>query len=218
MIVPRSRLLFWVGMVFLPFTMLANAVPGTSLLSGGIAAGLLLVCFMDALLGRDRLRGIKVELPEVVRLSKGREGQMILRIHNDRMTIKQLRLGLAFPHGIFSPSRDMIAQLPEGSSSSTLTWPLRGLRKGLYLLDKCYLEVKSPLGLWAVRRAVSARAEIHIYPNLYNERKHLTSLFLNRGIGIHAQRQVGKGRDFEQLREYFPGDSYEDIHWKATAK
>jgi uncharacterized protein (DUF58 family) len=29
---------------------------------------------------------------------------------------------------------------------------------------------------------------------------------------------VGKGREFEQLREYLPGDSYEDIHWKATAR
>ena len=41
---------------------------------------------------------------------------------------------------------------------------------------------------------------------------------MNRGIGIHAQRQVGKGKEFEQLREYLPGDSYEDIHWKATAR
>ena len=32
------------------------------------------------------------------------------------------------------------------------------------------------------------------------------------------QRQVGKGREFEQLREYLPGDSFEDIHWKATAR
>jgi uncharacterized protein (DUF58 family) len=29
---------------------------------------------------------------------------------------------------------------------------------------------------------------------------------------------VGKGRDFEKLREYVPGDSYDEIHWKATAK
>jgi uncharacterized protein (DUF58 family) len=29
---------------------------------------------------------------------------------------------------------------------------------------------------------------------------------------------IGQGREFEKLREYVPGDSYEDIHWKATAK
>ena len=60
--------------------------------------------------------------------------------------------------------------------------------------------------------------EIRVYPNLFEERKNLSALFLNRGLGIHAQRQIGKGRDFEQLREYLPGDSFEDIHWKTTAK
>jgi uncharacterized protein (DUF58 family) len=29
---------------------------------------------------------------------------------------------------------------------------------------------------------------------------------------------VGRGRDFEKLREYIPGDSFDEIHWKATAK
>ena len=29
---------------------------------------------------------------------------------------------------------------------------------------------------------------------------------------------IGKGREFEKLREYIPGDSYDEIHWKATAK
>ena len=49
--------------------------------------------------------------------------------------------------------------------------------------------------------------------------KYRFLLFLPRGsLGIHAQRQLGKGREFEKLREYMPGDSYEDIHWKTTAK
>jgi uncharacterized protein (DUF58 family) len=59
---------------------------------------------------------------------------------------------------------------------------------------------------------------ILVDPNRFDEHKNLSGLFLNKGLGIHAQRQVGKGRDFEQLREYLPGDSFEDIHWKTTAK
>jgi hypothetical protein len=51
------------------------------------------------------------------------------------------------------------------------------------------------------------------------ERKSLAALFLNRGgYGIHARRQHGKGREFEKLREYIPGDGFDEIHWKATAK
>jgi uncharacterized protein (DUF58 family) len=60
---------------------------------------------------------------------------------------------------------------------------------------------------------------MRVYPNLFTERRDLAALFLNRGsFGVHARRQLGKGREFEKLREYVPGDGFEDIHWKATAR
>lgn len=63
------------------------------------------------------------------------------------------------------------------------------------------------------------KSEVRVYPNLLTERKDLAAVFLNRGgVGLHAQRQVGKGREFEKLREYIPGDGYDEVHWKATAK
>jgi uncharacterized protein (DUF58 family) len=58
-----------------------------------------------------------------------------------------------------------------------------------------------------------------VYPNLFSDRKSLAALFLNRSaLGLHAQRQLGKGREFEKLREYVPGDGYDELHWKATAR
>ena len=87
------------------------------------------------------------------------------------------------------------------------------------MLNSAFVECASPLGLWASRKQVPVQSEIRVYPNLLSERKNLAALFLNRGtFGIHAQRQVGKGRDFEKLREYVPGDGYDEIHWKATAR
>jgi uncharacterized protein (DUF58 family) len=66
---------------------------------------------------------------------------------------------------------------------------------------------------------VPAQCEVRVYPNLFSDRKSLAALFLNRSaFGLHAQRQVGKGREFEKLREYVPGDGYDEIHWKATAR
>jgi uncharacterized protein (DUF58 family) len=50
------------------------------------------------------------------------------------------------------------------------------------------------------------------------QKSGLTGLLLNKNLGIHTLRQIGKGREFEQLRDYIPGDGLEDIHWKATAK
>src|SRR5262249_39840689 len=102
---------------------------------------------------------------------------------------------------------------------SRFQWPCTPRRRGNYRLERTHLEGASPLGFWAVRAAVPVACELRVYPNLLTERRNLASLFLNRGaFGLHAQRQVGKGREFEKLREYIPGDSYDEVHWKATAK
>jgi len=182
------------------------------------AAGVVSFAVLDAVVSRKGLTGIRVTLPEVVRLSVGREGELTLSIENEDIKVKRLRLGLAFPREIYSPHHDRVTDLPEETSGSNMVWPYKALKQGLYLLQNCYLETPSRYGLWSLRRAETIQSQIRVYPDLLRERKKLSGLFLKRGIGIHAQRQVGKGREFEQLREYLPGDSYEDIHWKATAK
>ena len=70
-----------------------------------------------------------------------------------------------------------------------------------------------------MRRSQAAGCELRVYPDLRAERRQAAAVFLTRnGLGSHAQRQVGRGRDFEKLRDYVAGDSIEDISWKATAR
>jgi uncharacterized protein (DUF58 family) len=174
---------------------------------------------VDAALASRSLEGIRVELAPVTRLSKNREGQLELRVRNDPLTARRLRLGLSFPPEIHSVESDRWTTLPGGVEQSRLRWPCTGLKRGLYRLEACFLEGVSPLGFWAMRGVTPARAEIRVYPDLVTDRKNLAALFLNRGaLGLHSHRQVGKGREFEKLREYVPGDGYDEIHWKATAK
>ena len=217
-VVPTNKLLFWFGLIYLPVSILVALVPGSTAAGIVLAIGLLILVVVDVVISLDCLTGIHVTLPEVVRLSAGREGQLTLSIENDGIKVKRLRLGLAFPNEIYSPHQDRITKLPDETSNSLLDWPFRALKQGSYRLQNCYLETSSRFGFWSLRRVEKTQSEIRVYPDLLRERRKLSGLFLNRGIGIHAQRQVGKGREFEQLREYLPGDSYEDIHWKATAK
>ncbi len=217
-LVPTYRLLFWFALAVLPLSLLPAVFPAAMGAGVAPAGALLLAVIVDGLRCRNRLAGIHVSLPEVVRLSAGREGEIALAIENSDYTVKQLRLGLALPRQIDSPQPDIIARLPQKTTASTVAWPFKALKQGRYRLENCYLETPSAMGFWSLRRTVKVHAEIRVYPDLLRERKKLSGLFLNRGIGIHAQRQVGKGREFEQIREYFPGDSYEDIHWKATAR
>lgn len=219
MIVPRDKLLFWTAAIVLPFALLMAVAPNAIVVSLMLIAGLFLIAIADAIGARKSLAGIGIELLPVVRMSKDREGKLELRIRNRRRMKKNLRVGLAWPPEIMVENEELDALLPARSEWSRLTWPCMPLKRGNYKLHSAHIETASPLGFWAARKTFPAQSEIRVYPNLLGERKNLAALFLNRGaFGWHAQRQVGKGRDFEKLREYVPGDGYDEIHWKATAR
>jgi uncharacterized protein (DUF58 family) len=219
MTVPTPRLLFWFAAIALPFSVLGAVSGEAFLLSVAAIAGLALLGAIDLALGHGTLDGISVTVPAVTRCSKDRQAVMEVRVRNRRQTRRRLRLGLVLPPPLVPATEDQSALLPEGSEWSRLEWRFKPVQRGHYRLARACLETASPLGFWALRATVPVQAEVRVYPNLLPERKNLAALFLNRGaFGIHAQRQVGKGREFEKLRDYIPGDSFDDIHWKATAK
>jgi uncharacterized protein (DUF58 family) len=217
MIAPRARLLIWFAAIVLPLA--AFSTHGATIFSlSGIAVFFAVAAF-DAVGAASALKGVTVELPELVRFQKDREGQVNARIRNEKKTAREVRFGLAFPRQIVSPAEEIAAALPAGAEFSGITWTCRPEKRGQYFLDRYFLEAHSRLGFWSRRETRPARCELRVYPDFLDERKHVAALFLNRGhLGIHAYRQAGKGRDFEKLREYIPGDSYDEIHWKASAK
>jgi len=219
MIVPQNRLLLWFALLVVPFMLLGAIEPAATIVSVSCILAFLLLVAADGLMARRGLDGISVTLPEVVRLSKDRETKLELRLRNEPQKRRQLRLALALPRAMPSNQEDLQVELPEGSEWSRLSWPFVPHRRGSVMLDAVHLESTSPLGFWAVQRKLPVRCELRVYPNLFRDRKSLAALFLNRSaFGLHAQRQLGKGREFEKLREYVPGDGYDEIHWKATAR
>ncbi|MFQ5932354.1 MAG: DUF58 domain-containing protein [Nitrospiraceae bacterium] len=203
----------------LPFLAAGGAIPALAVPSGSLIAVFFALVMLDAVWAFRSLDGINVELPDLIRLSKDRTGEIELRIKNEKQKAKSLRVGLALPPEICSLDEELRVALPVESPLSRLCWPCTPLKRGNYFLDKCYLETGSPFGFWAIRRATPTHTEIRVYPDMSRERRNLSGLFLNRGgVGLHSQRQVGRGREFEKLRQYMPGDSYDEIHWKATAK
>ncbi|CAN5495772.1 DUF58 domain-containing protein [soil metagenome] len=219
MIVPRNRLLFWFALVALPFAVIGAAFPSAMLLSAGMIGGLLLIALVDAILSRKSLEGIRITLPAVIRMSKDREASFDLSIQNPSRRRRSLRVAVDMPRSFALADDEILATLPEEHEWSRLPWKYVPSQRGKHQISHIYIEDQSRLGFWAVRAALPVTAEIRVYPNLLTERKSLGHLFLNRGtIGIHRARQIGKGREFEKLREYVPGDSYEDVHWKATAR
>jgi len=173
-----------------------------------LAVAALVLC--DAVRRERALRGIRVELPALVRMFKDRSAEIRVRVHH----AQRIRVGVVVPEGISAEFEETDVESP--SETAEFVWKWTAHRRGLYRVDAVYLEALSPWGMWQVRRKDAAAMEIRVYPNLRRE-EDLRAL--RQGVsGVHAMRQIGRGREFEKLREYLPGDGFEEIHWKATAR
>jgi uncharacterized protein (DUF58 family) len=217
MIVPSSRLLVLLGAVATPAALLAM-LPGFAALGYGLIAVIILIAIFDALTAPRRLDGIDARTAEIVRMWKDRPADIEVTLRNPSLKQIQLRIGLAFPTEIAAQEEELATVLPAGSEFSRVTWACTPPKRGKYLIQRCAIERPSTLGLWAARKILQLQSEIRVYPNLAAERKKSPAFFKRGRLGAHGQRQVGKGREFEKLREYAPGDGFDEIDWKATAR
>jgi uncharacterized protein (DUF58 family) len=83
-----------------------------------------------------------------------------------------------------------------------------------------WMERALPAALRSADGEPVAAAEITVLPNLRAVKRlrgRLDRLFL-QGFGSRAAPRLGKGRDFDRLREYVIGDDLRDIAWKASAR
>jgi uncharacterized protein (DUF58 family) len=218
---PQSRLLWLTAVTVTPSCTLVTASDTYGIIGWAVLAAFVVTVILDWALSINRLDDVMAKLPEVTWHTQDRESGLDLEIAVKQPPTldRRIRVGLALPSEFVSRAEDFMAVIPAGAAQARFAWQMTPKRRGKFVVDRCHMEAVSSLGLWAIRRTVPVKAELRVYPNLLTERNDLAALFLNRGMmGIHAQRQVGKGRDFEKLREYIAGDNYEDIHWKATAK
>lgn len=216
--IPRPQFIY-TALFLLPLTAVAPVVPGGWLLVGLLFLGLIGVAGVDALRAPKTLDAFQVESVPVVRMNRDREGVLELFIKGTWKGRPTLRLGLPLPRELETPRNPYSVQMPAGGEPAKVELRCTPRKRGHWHLNHGYLEVPSPLGFWDFRKTLPLDMDIRVYSDLSRERKALSGFFLRKGqVGTHTMRQLGKGREFEQLREYIPGDSYEDIHWKATAK
>ena len=219
MIVPRTRLLAWFAIIAVPFATLGGVVSEAAPFAV-VAIGLFVVlAIIDAFLATGLLKGFAMELTPLVRATQERPFKIGARLQNPSQRARTLRVALAFPPEVTPDVDDLTVALPAESEWSVFDWNASSAKRGRMMIQSARLEATSPIGFWAHWKTLPVTCEIRVYPNLARDRNSLAALFMNRGaFGVHAQRQIGRGREFEKLREYIAGDSIEDVHWKATAK
>ncbi len=210
MIVPAPRLIWIAAAVILPAAATAGFVPSAAPWCWGGVALLVSLALIDAELGNRRLRSVSVQAPEFLRFTREVQSSIPLTITNGPVEI-----ALPMPEGVASKTR--ILSAPGVGAREIVEWPLTGHVRGDRLLAAVHLEKPSPAGMWLIHGARRIQCTLRIYPNLRDRATSLLFLKIG-GPGLRMRRQVGKGREFDNLRHYLPGDSYEDIHWKASAR
>jgi uncharacterized protein (DUF58 family) len=181
--------------------------------------GVVLAALADLGLSLRRCAPPEVSAPSVVRMAKDRRAHIPLTFTHGRSDTVRLRFGIGLPGGFEEVETERMVDLPAGAAKARIEWPCLPKQRGRFTGLVACTETASVLDLWRLRRRSQPACELRVYPNLFADRRALASIFLDRSLaGAKQQRLVGRGREFEKLREYLPGDGYDEIHWKATAK
>jgi uncharacterized protein (DUF58 family) len=97
---------------------------------------------------------------------------------------------------------------------------LRPLTRGEYQFGQTNVFVSTPLGF--VVRAIEGNnpQSVPVFPSFISMRKFELMGISNRleEIGIKRTRRIGQHSEFDQVREYVPGDDPRTVNWKATAR
>ncbi len=93
-------------------------------------------------------------------------------------------------------------------------------KRGAFTFGKLHIRYDGNLKLCRKQFSSNLEKEYKVYPNLKDLRKHKLAAYnsLVHKDGRKVMKIIGKGTEFESLREYVSGDEYRKINWSATAR
>ena len=120
----------------------------------------------------------------------------------------------------------LAAKLPKftlglpGRGTTRASFTVHPKVRGDIEVGKVFLRYSSPVRFaerWAV---ADLGLTVRVYPNLHEPRRYTLYLMRSRQIEQEKRlkRLLGRGREFESLREYRESDEMRDISWTATAR
>ena len=185
------------------------------LLAGAAGVGIIAAGIERILLGRVRF---SMERAATVALPLDEHAQVELWLRTDSLRPVRLHVRQLRPERLAerATTREGICRPGEVLH---LEFNIRGIERGSARLAPPFL-CATFWGLAERITQVGTPAELHVIPNLGAVRRLHRQLnrFILRGLGNRVAPRMGKGREFDRLREYVPDDDFRDIAWKASAR
>ncbi len=99
-------------------------------------------------------------------------------------------------------------------------YKVRPVDRGEYVFGNLNLYASSPLRIVKRRYVFQNHQMVPVYPSIIQMQQYDFLAINNRlsNIGLKKIRRIGHTQEFEQIKEYVPGDDIRTLNWKATAK
>lgn len=117
--------------------------------------------------------------------------------------------------------RNMALEVPlKGGEEKVLRYAVRPVKRGEYTFGS--LNVFLSGSIYLVRRRMKFEDDktVAVYPSFIQMRKYELMAISNRltEAGIKRIRRIGRTMEFDQVKDYVPGEDIRTINWKATAR
>jgi uncharacterized protein (DUF58 family) len=202
------------------FVFIISYLVGANLL---FAKGLLLVLIAflitDILLLFHTRKGIYGYRQTPDKLSNGDDNEIHIHLENFYPFTVHLEIIDEIPHQ-FQRRDVLFLQTLSSRKNETILYHLRPVKRGKYSFGAVRVFAYSPLKLVRRRFSFSNQALVPVYPSYLQMRKYELLAISNRltEAGIKKIRRIGHNQEFEQIKDYVPGDDIRVINWKATAR
>lgn len=181
---------------------------------------ILLVFFvLDILILFSSKNGIDAERITPEKLSNGDENPIVVTLKNYYTFTISAKVIDEIPFQ-FQVRNFEINRKIKNASQDEFQYKLRPTERGEYFFGSLNVYVSSPLRLISKRYRFSKNQMVPTYPSYIQLRKYDLIAFSNNlfQYGIKKIRRIGHTMEFEQIKEYIPGDDIRTLNWKATAK
>ena len=187
---------------------------------GGLILLLLgMAVVVDAVLVYSKRKGVTAERTVSERFSIGDNNKVIIRINNQY--VFPLRTSIIDELPVQFQERKWIRKATVGRNDQfELVYSLLPTSRGEYIFNDIIVFAHAPLQLVKRRFLFPARQVVKVYPSYLQMRRYQLLAVSNRlqEAGVKKIRKIGHSMEFEQIKEYVPGDDYRTINWKATAR
>ncbi len=175
--------------------------------------------FVDALIMYSRRKGIAAWRMAPERFSISDPNKVELRVLNEYAFPVRVSIIDELPAQF--QERNWIRRERIGRNSPELiAYFLKPASRGEYSFGNINVFAHGPLGLVKRRYIFRAGQTVKVYPSYIQMRRYQLLAVSNRlqEVGVKRTRRIGHSMEFEQIKEYVPGDDYRTINWKATAR